>query len=67
MLTPSQVYGAHEVPTDPSGAMEQTPSSKAPIALEHTSHAPVQAASQQTPSTQEPLRHWLAAVQLAPA
>jgi hypothetical protein len=36
-----------------------------PVRL-HASHAPLQAVLQQTPSTQLPLPHWLAAVHVPP-
>jgi hypothetical protein len=44
----------------------QVPSAEAPSPAAHTSHVPLQAPSQQTPSVQVPERHWLDAVQPVP-
>jgi len=42
------------------------PSALAPLAAVHASHAPLQAALQQTPSRQVPPWHWRSRAQLAP-
>jgi hypothetical protein len=44
----------------------QVPFAAAPSAAEHTSHEPPQPVSQQNPSTQLPLEHWLLAVHAVP-
>jgi hypothetical protein len=41
----------------------QVPSAEAPDAAAHAWHVPAHALSQQTPSAQKPVPHWLAAVQ----
>jgi hypothetical protein len=61
---PLHRYGAHGgLPADPAGTFVQVPS--CPLRL-HASHPPPQALSQQRPSAQLPLLHWLAAVHTAP-
>ena len=47
----------------PSGVFEQVPSLPAML---HARHRPLHELTQQTPSTQKLLRHWLSAVQMAP-
>jgi hypothetical protein len=51
----------------PAATGPHEPSAPEPfLAAVHAMHVPVQAALQQTPSAQKPLRHWLAAVQATP-
>ena len=62
--SPTQRYGAQAgLPALPAGAFEQVP----PVpGSAHVSHAPAQAVSQHTPSTQWPLAQVLAVVQSVP-
>ena len=63
-LVPLHSYGAQlGAPGEPDGTTVQLPS--LPTTL-HTSQLEPQAESQQNPSAQKLLRHWLGAVQLAP-
>ena len=61
-LVPLQTPGKHVgLPVAPAAAGVQVPSALAPSAAEHTSHEPLHAVSQHTPSTQLPeahTRHW---------
>ena len=64
-VAPSQRYGAHEgAPTLSGAAGLQVPTRPA---RSQTSQAPAQGTSQQTPSAQDPLAHWFAPAQAAPA
>jgi hypothetical protein len=61
---PLHTYGAHEgVPTLPADTGLHVPTLPARL---QASHEPPQAVLQHTPSTQLPLPHSLAAVQVAP-
>jgi hypothetical protein len=70
VVTPSQAPPQAE-PSEahagrPTGAPTTGVQAPARPARLHASHWPPQAPSQQTPSTQKPVAHWLAAVQAAP-
>ncbi len=58
-------YGAHVGRPAPL-TIEHVPFAGAPSAAEHALQAPLQAASQQKPSTQLPVAHWFPVVQTAP-
>jgi hypothetical protein len=59
-----QTYGAHEgLPGLPETTGLHVPTLPATL---HASHAPPHAVLQHTPSTQLPLPHWLAEVQVTP-
>jgi hypothetical protein len=65
---PLQTYGEHDagVPLDPELLGPQVPLVVPPAAIEHASQLFEQAVSQQKPSTQLPVAHWLLAVQAVP-
>lgn len=60
-------YGAQEGLPGAPPVIRQVPSTRAPVATEQASQAPAQAVLQHTPSTQLPLRHWLAPPQDCPS
>jgi hypothetical protein len=67
-LDPLHRYGEQEgeEPPPPLATVVQVPLAEAPSAVEQASQPPAQALSQQKPSTQLPVAHWLLAVQAVP-
>jgi hypothetical protein len=64
VVLPLQTSGAHDgLPTYPTGAVEHVPSAVAPSAVVQTSHAPLHALLQQTPSEMKPLAHVVGSVE----
>jgi hypothetical protein len=66
-LLPPHRYGAQlGLPAEPAATLEQVPSTAAPAATLHASHAAPQALLQQTPSTQLPDEHSPVVLQVLP-
>jgi hypothetical protein len=63
VVPPLHTAGAHDgLPVYPAAAGVQVPSAVAPSAFVHTSHCPLHAVLQQTPSETKPLAHWVGLV-----